>query len=116
MIRTALATLALVTAVTQPQAGTQYYTAYAPNGAPVIMASTDPRTHDDDRVITLDESAELYIWEQGHGAYTLYTIEGAGITELMMYGWGTYTLEDDIAADWQTWSFPSVHTLEGYAD
>lgn len=118
MIRTALATLALAT-LTQAQAPAQIpacYVAYTPNGAPVVMASTDPSMHDDDYIVTMSEGAELYIWEQGHGAYTLYTIEGAGITELWMYGYSTPTAVDDICADWQTWPFPSVRLLEGYGE
>lgn len=116
MIKVTLATLTLAATLAAPAADVQIYTAYTPTGAPVIMTSTDPSTHDDDRVLTMDESAELYIWEQGHDAYTLYTIEGAGITELWMYGYGTPTAADDIAADWQTWPFPSVRLLEGYGD
>lgn len=119
MIRTLALTATLTAALTaaQPQAQVPaYYVAYTPNGAQVIMESTDPGTHDDDRILTMEEGAELYIWEQGHGAYTLYTIEGAGITELWMYGYGTFTAGDDICADWQTWPFPSVRLLEGYGE
>lgn len=115
MIRATLIALALTT-VTTPAAGVERYTAYTPDGAPVIMESTDPSRHDDDVIVTMDESAELYIWQQGHGAYTLYTIESAGVIELWMYGYGTYTAADDICADWQTWPFPSVRLLEGYGE
>ena len=93
--------LSAVTATTQPQgAQPSIYTAYTPDGAEVTMVSTDASTHDDDRILTADESAEIYIsMERHNGAYTLYTIENGIITELMMYGWDTTTWADDIVAD-----------------
>lgn len=117
MIRTALITAAMLTAVTTPAAGVERYTAYTPDGAAVIMESVDPTTHDDDRVVTMEEGAELYIsFERLNGAYTLYTISPAGVEELWMYGYGSADWADDIAADWQVWPYPSIRLLEGYGD
>ena len=79
------------------------------------MASTDAMTHDDDVIITMDDSAEIYInFEQHNGAYTLYTIDADGVHEIWMYGYGTPAWSDDIAADWQVWPFPSVTQPDGY--
>lgn len=115
MIKATLATLAVMAAVTGPQAQPQTYTAYTPDGAQVVMVSTDPTTYEDDKILTMEEGAEIYIcMEQAGQAYTLYTIGPEGVVELWGYGWGTYSVADDIIADWQTWSYPSVAACDGY--
>lgn len=108
MIRTALATLAVMQAVTGAQVPTTY-TAYTPDGAQVVMVSTDSSRYDDDKVLYMEEAAELYIcMEQAGQGYTLYTLCPEGVVELWGYGYGTYTVADDVVADWQVWTFPSV--------
>lgn len=104
MIKELLITMMLTTAAAPASIDT-YYTPY---GGQVQIMSTDATTHDDDRIITMDDSAEIYIsMECKNGAYTLYTIAADGIHEIWFYGYGTETWYDDIAADWQTWTFPA---------
>lgn len=110
LLQIATLILTAATATAQPQATPTIYTAFTPNGAAVTMVSTDPTTHDDDRIITMDESAEIYIgFERNNRDYTIYTLEADGIHEIWMYGGGTSTWSDDFAADWQTWDFPTIH-------
>lgn len=114
MIRTALAGLALLQAVAGAQAPTTY-TAYTPDGAQVVIVSVDDSRYDDDKVLYMEEGAEIYIcMEQAGQNYTLYTIAPEGVVELWGYGYGTYSTADDIVADWQVWSYPSVANCEGY--
>lgn len=108
MIKTLLITMAMAATV-NAQPAPQIVTAYTPDGAQVQLISTDPSTHDDDKILTMDDSAEIYIsMERGNGAYTLYTLQADGIHEIWFYGYGTETWTDDIAADWQVWDFPTI--------
>ena len=111
MINTLLAVTAAATiAAAQPQTTVTTYTAYTPSGAAVTMISTDPSRYDDDKILYMDEGAEIYIcMECANDAYTLYTIDRNGIVEMWGYGKGTYGINDDIIADWQHWDYPNIH-------
>lgn len=105
--------IAMMIGAASMPAGADVYTAYTPYGGAVQIMSTDATTHDDDRIITMDDGAEIYIsMERNNGAYTLYTIEPNGIHEIWMYGYNTATWSDDIAADWQVWPFPSIELYQ----
>lgn len=103
MIKALLISMMITTAVA-PQVKT-YYTPY---GGQVTVLDTDSTTHDDDRIITMTEGAEIYIsMEQGNGFYTLYSMEADGIHEIWFQGCGTIAWDDDFAADWQVWDYPT---------
>lgn len=108
MIKSLLVAMMIATAAT-PATPAEVYTAYTPYGGRVQIVSTDATTHDDDRILTMDDGAEIYIsMECNNTNYTLYTIAPDGIHEMWFYGWNTETWADDIAADWQVWPFPSI--------
>ena len=112
MIHTLLVTMMTAAAIAsaQPNANVDLLTYYTPDGGRVYVTSTDNATHDDDRIIGLDETAELYImYDCNSSNYTLYSMEADGIHEIWMYGFNTVTVADDIAADWQVWDFPTIH-------
>lgn len=117
MIHTLLVTMMTAAAIAsaQPATNVDLLTYYTPYGGKVFITSTDSTTHDDDKIIGMDEAAEIYItFECNSSNYTLYSMEIDGIHEIWMYGFNTVDAADDIAADWQYWSYPSVAACEGY--
>lgn len=54
----------------------------------------------DDTIFDFDDSFELERMEYGNGAYNLY---GYGF-HFMMYGWNTEALNDDIIADYESFT------------
>lgn len=103
-------TLAAAIASATPHTNVDLHTYFTPTGGKVYVTSTDSATHDDDKIIGLDEAAEIYItFECNSDFYTLYSMESDGIHEIWMTGRKTVTVADDFAADWQVWDFPTIH-------
>lgn len=109
----------LLAAVTNTAAGPaapvhETVTAYTAAGNAVVLDVTDRRDPDCYSIIAAAPAAVDEIAAASNEAYTLWTIGPGGVYELWAYGFETDDISDDIIADFQTWDFPSVRSLEWY--
>ena len=117
-MRAILAAL-LIAAVTNTAAGPaapvpETITAYTAAGNAVVISTTDRRDPDQYKLIAADPAAQQEIAAADNEAYTLWAIGPGGVYELWFYGFGTGGLDDDICADFQTWPYPNIRSVEWY--